>query len=340
MREPPVWWGRAGWLAAMLAPAAALYGAVAARRLATKGQRVAAPVVCIGNPTVGGAGKTPLALAVMRMLADAGERPVILTRGYGGKLAGPLRVDPTAHRAADVGDEPLLLARAVSTIVARDRVAGAQAACALGASVIVMDDGFQNPSLAKDFAVLVVDARRGVGNGHVIPAGPLRAPLAAQLALADALVIVGDGSGAVAIEEAARTLGIPVLTAALVPDQDAVAALSDRRVLAFAGIGDPEKFFLTLRDAGVVIAAQHAFADHHRYTRTEARDLCAKADREGLLLVTTEKDVARMERNPELAELAKRSHALPVTLALIQEPMFRALMMETIARARTTAMSV
>src|SRR5215472_8768908 len=184
MREPSFWWGEASLASAMLAPLAAIYGAVAQARLARRGRRAAAPVVCIGNFTVGGAGKTPTALAVPRMLAAAGERPVFLSRGYGGTLAGPVLVEPTRHRAQDVGDEPLLLARTAPTIVARDRVKGASIAA--GASVIVMDDGFHNPSLAKDFAVLVVDARRGIGNGRVIPAGPLRAPLDAQLARARA----------------------------------------------------------------------------------------------------------------------------------------------------------
>jgi tetraacyldisaccharide 4'-kinase len=179
MREPPFWWRPAGLEAKLLAPVAAIYGAVAARRLARKGRRAGAPVVCIGNPTVGGAGKTPLALAVARMLAAAREQPVFLSRGYGGRLAGPLKVDPQRHRSAEVGDEPLLLARVAPTIVAHDRVRGAEAALAAGARVIVMDDGFQNPSLLKDVAVLVVDARRGIG-----------------LAMANALASAGAGESA------------------------------------------------------------------------------------------------------------------------------------------------
>lgn len=332
MREPPFWWRDAGLGAALLAPVAQVYGAVAAMRMARKGRRAGVPVVCIGNPTVGGAGKTPLALATVQMLAAAGERPALLSRGYGGSLAGPLRVDPARHRAAEVGDEPLLLARAAPTIVARDRVKGAAAALASGASVIVMDDGFQNPSLAKDFCVLVVDARRGVGNGRVIPAGPLRAPLAAQLARADALIVIGEGRGAAAVE---RMRGaVPMFAARLAPDRDFVAALGGGRVLAFAGIGDPEKFFATLAAAGITVASRRPFADHHRYTRREAQALCEEADRDGLVLVTTEKDAARLERDPEVSELLSRAHALPVTLVLDDEPAFKTLMMERIAPAR------
>ena len=205
------------------------------------------PVVCIGNPTVGGAGKTPAALTVARMLAADGETPVFLTRGYGGRLAGPVRVDPLQHRAADVGDEPLLLARAHATVVARDRVARARRRRWRRApSVIVMDDGFQNPSLAKDFSVLVVDGRRGIGNGRTIPAGPLRAPLGAQLDRAQALIVVGEGAAASVMDEA-RKRALPVFGARLAPDAAFIASLAGKRVLAFAGIGDPEKFFATLR---------------------------------------------------------------------------------------------
>src|SRR5947209_14330597 len=265
MREPAFWWGEGSFASALLAPLAALYGAVAQWRLGRGGERAGAPVVCVGNLTVGGAGKTPTALALARMLAAAGERPMFLTRGYGGALAGPLLVDPARHRAREVGDEPLLLARTAPTIVARDRVKGA--GIAGDASVIVMDDGFHNPSLVKDFSVLVVDARRGIGNGRVIPAGPLRAPLDAQLTRAHALVVVGTSSRAAAVAAAARARDIPVLQARLRPDAAFIAGLGGARVLAFAGIGDPEKFFATLADAGVALAARRSFPDHHRYTR-------------------------------------------------------------------------
>jgi tetraacyldisaccharide 4'-kinase len=333
MHEPPFWWQPAGVAAALLAPIAVTYGAVAARRLVRKGAYAGAPVVCIGNPTVGGAGKTPAALTVARLLQDAGERPVFLTRGYGGRLAGPVRVEPSQHSAADVGDEPLLLARRAPTIAARDRVLGAGAALAAGGSIIVMDDGFQNPSLAKDFSALVVDGRRGIGNGRIIPAGPLRAPLAAQLDRAQALIVVGaralDG-----VEAEARARTIPVFGARLVPDADFIRSIGGR-VLAFAGIGDPDKFFATLRDAGIAVAAVHRFPDHHRYSRAHARALMEQSERDGLSLVTTEKDAARLRGDPEVADLAARARALPVTLVFDDDAGFKKLLLERIAAARS-----
>ncbi|HUI96342.1 MAG TPA: tetraacyldisaccharide 4'-kinase [Xanthobacteraceae bacterium] len=320
MREPAFWWREAGLLARLLAPLGAMYGAVAAIRMWRKGRRARVPVVCIGNLTLGGSGKTPAAIALARMLQAAGHSPAFLTRGYGGRLAGPVLVAPT-HTAAEVGDEPLLLARIAPTIVARDRVAGAAAAEKAGADIIVMDDGFQNPSLTKDTAVLVIDGTRGIGNGKVFPAGPLRAPLAAQIAAAGRnvrfpiLLIVGEpGASARAVLHAWRRL--PSATGSLVPDPAAVAALAGRRVLAFAGIGDPEKFFATLRAAGVAIEETRSFADHHAFTAAEAGELVARADAARLTLVTTEKDHARMSGNATLATLAARAMTLPVVLAI------------------------
>ena len=333
MREPGFWWGEGSLASALLAPLAALYGAVAQWRLGRGGRRAAAPVVCVGNLTVGGAGKTPTALALARMLAAAGERPMFLTRGYGGALAGPLLVDPARHRAREVGDEPLLLARTAPTIVARDRVKGA--GIAGDASVIVMDDGFHNPSLVKDFSVLVVDGRRGTGNGRVIPAGPLRAPLEAQLARAHALIVVGGLRRAADIAERARAANIPVLQARLRPDVDVIAWLRGRQVLAFAGIADPKKFFATLAEAGVVLAAARSFPDHHRYTRAEAVALCDDAARAGLVLMTTEKDLARLSGEDQLKELAARVKALPVTLAFEDEEAMKSLLLERLAQAGT-----
>jgi tetraacyldisaccharide 4'-kinase len=266
------------------------------------------------------------------MLAVAGERPVFLSRGYGGALVGPVVVDLSRHRAREVGDEPLLLACVAPTIVARNRVMGA--GFAAGASVIVMDDGFHNPSLAKDFSVLVVDARRGIGNGQVIPAGPLRAPVDVQLTRAQALVVVGASSRALAIAETARTRNIPILQAYLRADTGFIAELAGRRVLAFAGIGDPEKFFATLAEAGIALAGTRSFADHHRYTPAEAEALCNEAERDGLVLVTTEKDLARLTGEDQLKQLAGRAKALPVTLAFEDEELFKSLLLEKVAAAR------
>jgi tetraacyldisaccharide 4'-kinase len=326
MREPAFWWREPGPMARLLTPLARLYGAVATQRMMRHGQSARARVVCIGNLTVGGAGKTPTAIAVARLLQDMGAKPAFLTRGYGGRLAGPVTVAPT-HSAAEVGDEPLLLARVATTIVARDRVAGAAAAVAAGADTIVMDDGFQNPSLHKDLSLLVLDGRRGIGNRNLIPAGPLRAPLMPQLMRAQALLVVGDaGPSAQVAIDAARAHGRKVITGRLVPDGAAVAALKARPVLAFAGIGDPDKFFATLRDAGIAVAATRRFADHHRLRAAEAAHLIARADAAQLALVTTEKDLARMAGDETLAALARLATALPITLAFDDIPEARRLL--------------
>lgn len=322
MREPAFWWRRAGWRSGLLSPVAAVYGVVAAVRLGRAGNSAGVPVVCIGNLTVGGAGKTPTAILVAQWLAAAGRQPFLLSRGYGGALAGPVRVDPTRHTAQDVGDEPLLLARAAPTIVARDRIAGAEAARAAGAGSIVMDDGFQNPALEKNLSILVVDGRRGIGNGKVFPAGPLRAPLAAQLARAHAVLLIGEGPGADSIGGAARLRGLPVFHGRLEPDPVTLAALRGKPVLAFAGIADPGKFFATLRDAGIEVRAERAFPDHHRFRRGEALALAKQAEGERLALVTTEKDLARLGGQVELAPLAL-ARALPVTLAVTAERVLR-----------------
>src|SRR5436190_10212179 len=248
---------------------------------------------------------------------------MFLTRGYGGALAGPIEVQ-TGHTSRDVGDEALILARLAPTIVARDRVAGAQAAVARGAGVIVMDDGFQNPALAKDFSLIVLDGEQGIGNGRVFPAGPLRASLDAQLAKASALLAVGTVSLATRdVLVRARAANIPVLTGQLVPDPQALAALRGKKVLAYAGIGQPDKFFATLRANGVAVSLTRGFPDHHAFTAADANALRAAATAEKLTLVTTEKDIARMRGDDALAALAKASAVLPVTMAFDDEAALR-----------------
>jgi tetraacyldisaccharide 4'-kinase len=299
----------------------------------TPGASAGVPVICVGNLTVGGAGKTPTALAVAHQLLQIRERPFFLSRGYGGRLSGPVRVDPSFHRAADVGDEPLLLARLAPTIVAHDRVAGARMARTVGASVIVMDDGFQNPSLKKDLSIIAVDGTRGIGNGRILPAGPLRAPLDVQIKQARAIIVVGGADGGTGIEGLARRYNVAVLHGRLEPNRASLAALGGQKVLAFAGIGNPDKFFATLGEAGVTVAERESFRDHHRYTAAEAETLIRRADTAGLVLMTTEKDHVRLAGDPVLAKLAARATALPVRLVVDEQDQFRQLVLGAVKPA-------
>jgi tetraacyldisaccharide 4'-kinase len=305
MREPAFWHRPSSLSALLLSPLGALYGVVAARRLARDGFEAGIPVLCVGNYHVGGAGKTPTVLALTKLLRDVGETPIVLSRGYGGRLRGPIKVDPDRHAAADIGDEPLMLARTVAVVVARDRIAGLALAKSQGASVILMDDGFQNPAIAKDTSLIVIDGARGLGNGHVFPAGPLRAPLLPQLARTDALIVVGDGSAAKPVAAAIAARGRLVLSAHLRADDGSVASLRGKRVLAFAGIGDPNRFFGTLRGSGVEVVQERAFPDHHPFSESEIETLIADAKRDRLTLVTTEKDLARLRTAEELPGRAK-----------------------------------
>ncbi len=332
MREPGFWWRKAGLQSALLAPVAAGYGAIAARRMTRNGARAGVPVLCVGNFTLGGAGKTPTVMTIAEMLADAGEKPFCLSHGYGGSVAGPKLVDAHQDTANTVGDEALLLARAAPTIVSRDRVAGARLALTRGASVIIMDDGLQNPSLQKEFTLAVIDGQRGVGNACVFPAGPLRAPLAAQLARIDALLVMGEIDRARDVISLAEKRGLPVLHGHLAPDHGAATELRGRKVLAFAGIGDPEKFFATAVEAGIAVTKRRTFPDHHRFTAEEAAALEMEADSEGLALLTTEKDRARMTGDAALHALATQVHVLPVTLKLDESEKLQALARQALRR--------
>jgi tetraacyldisaccharide 4'-kinase len=315
MREPDFWWQKPGIASWLLSPFALIYGAVAGSRMRRAGFRAGIPVICVGNFTLGGTGKTPSAIAIANLLAAKGQKPFFLTRGYGGQLRGPIRVDPSLHRASDVGDEPLLLARHMPTIVARDRAAGAAFAQAAGATVIVMDAGLQNPSLHKDLSIAVVDARRGLGNGYVFPAGPLRAPLVAQLAQVQAMLMVGEGTGAAPLADLGRARGLPILRARLEPARDTLKAIGALPVFAFAGIGDPEKFFMTLAAAGITPTIREAFSDHHPYSEQDAQRILARCEADNLVPVTTEKDLARLSgQDGARGQLATAATAIPVTL--------------------------
>jgi tetraacyldisaccharide 4'-kinase len=334
MREPAFWYRPSSLTSRLLMPLGAIYGAVVARRLAREGFDAGIPVLCVGNYHVGGAGKTPAVLALVNLLRDAGEAPIVLSRGYGGKLHGPIQVDPERHSAGDVGDEPLMMAQRVAVVVARDRIEGVALARAQGASVIVMDDGFQNPAIVKDASLIVIDGDRGLGNARVFPAGPLRAPLPPQLARTDALVIVGDGIGADAVAAAIAAQGGLVLRAHLKPNESCVAAWRGRRVLAFAGIGDPGRFFRTLRASGVDVVTAKAFADHHPFSESEIEALAAAATRDGLTLVTTEKDLARLRSGGKLVPLARDIAPFAVTLQFDDEPKLLRFVTDRLFKAR------
>ena len=307
----PEFWRKDGALPALLSPLGALYGAtVRAKQRSATPFRPKARVLCVGNLTAGGSGKTPIAIACARMLIACGVKPMFLSRGYGGKLQGPILVDAAQHRAADVGDEPLLLAAHAPAIVARDRAEGAQLADQRGADVIVMDDGFQNFQIAKDISILVVDGETGFGNGRLIPAGPLREPVVQGLARADAVIVVGDGNPLLA------GFAGPVGRAQLVPT--APEALTQHRVIAFAGIGRPEKFFATLTAMGVKVTLTRSFTDHHRFTAVEIASLRHAADTAAALLVTTEKDYVRLDPESRRGIIAVPVHAAFTESAVIE----------------------
>ena len=312
----PFWWYRSkGALAAALAPLGRVYGGRAEARFARdEAYRSRLPVICIGNFTAGGGGKTPTAIAVAALLKELGQKPAFLTRGYGGTSQGPVPVKK-GQSAEEVGDEPLLLAETAPTFVSADRAAGAKAIEASDASVIVMDDGFQNPSLAKDLSLVVVDAGSGIGNGLVMPAGPLRAPLAAQMARADALIMIGDGEKATRLAEAFAASSKPVLKARMVPRQDR-RWLSVLPIIGFAGIARPEKFFATLRDNGARLIDARAYPDHYRYSERQARSLLKEATDYNAMLVTTEKDWVRLPDDPESAAGELKHRSRPFLIAI------------------------
>ncbi|HRK24313.1 MAG TPA: tetraacyldisaccharide 4'-kinase [Beijerinckiaceae bacterium] len=317
MKAPTFWWDRTpGAIARLLMPFGWLYGTITTIRMKRAGYRAPVPVLCIGNFTAGGAGKTPTTIALAEAMAAGGEFPVILTRGYGGTARGVTVVVPAIHDARTVGDEALLLARIAPTVVASDRVAGAEAAARAGASVILMDDGLQNPSLAKDVSIAVVDGAVGFGNGLCLPAGPLRAPVEQQAPLVDALVAIGMGHGLTQAVAAGSVSGRPVFRAELGVSDAVAEQFAGKRVLAFAGIGRPEKFFDTLMSLYVKIEIARPFGDHHAYSDAEAEELMATAAARGLALVTTSKDHVRLAGSPALERLKAATEPLPVQLTL------------------------
>lgn len=307
-----------------LAPVGALYGALAARRMARPGARVAAKVVTIGNFVAGGAGKTPCALALARLIGADGL--AFLARGYGGRAgAGPLRV--AAPDATLYGDEPVLLSETAPTYVGADRVSAARHAIADGARVLVLDDGLQSRRVEPDLALAVVDGATGAGNGLCLPAGPLRAPLSDQLRHVDALIVVGAGAAGDRVVAAAR---VPVFRGRLEPRASA-CTLAGKKVVAVAGLGRPEKFFATLEEIGADIVGRHAFADHRRYTRREAETIAREAAAAGATVVTTRKDFVRWP------EGAARPFVVEVDLAFEEEAAVRDFVMRRLSAGRARA---
>ncbi|MFO1124879.1 MAG: tetraacyldisaccharide 4'-kinase [Methylocystis sp.] len=319
----PGFWRDDGVPARLLSPLGALYGAISRKRLARIAPRGVLPAIVVGGLTAGGDGKTPLAIALAQRLTSAGERPALLTRGYGRKRSktSPFAVDVNRHRADDVGDEALLLARVAPTIIGADRIAAAALAQRLGATVVILDDGFHSRRLTPDLTLIAIDSDYGAGNGRCMPAGPLRAPLDAQLAAADMLVVIGDGARG---RDIAALADKPIVAARVAPDPDAAAAIGGARVVAFAGIARPEKFFDMLEKCGAEVAARLSFDDHRRFTERDYATLSNLRQAHGARLVTTEKDAARM--GDRLATLG--IEMLPVTMVFDDDAVLDAALCE------------
>ncbi|WP_115732582.1 tetraacyldisaccharide 4'-kinase [Aminobacter aminovorans] len=308
---PPFWWEKPDWRAYALYPVSALYALVAGRRMkAARREKIDAPVLCVGNFTVGGTGKTPVAIALARQAKRMQLVPGFLSRGHGGSFSEPHIVDPHHDSAKHVGDEPLLLAEHALVAVSANRAAGARMLIERGCNFLIMDDGFQSARIHIDYALIVVDARYGLGNGHVIPGGPMRARLIDQLRFADAVLKMGEGERADAVVRRAARAGKPVFSALARPRGK--KAFAGRRFLAFAGIGHPEKFFATLAKAGATVVLAHPFADHHFYLPDELEDLVTAARAGELELVTTSKDAARLRHGAASPEFLENLNVLEI----------------------------
>jgi tetraacyldisaccharide 4'-kinase len=317
--SPPFWWEKPDWRAFALSPLSFTYGFVASRRMHTaKREKIAAPVLCVGNFTVGGTGKTPVAIALARQARRMQLKPGILSRGHGGGFSSPHLVDPSHDSAKHVGDEPLLLAEHAPVAVTPNRAAGAQLLIDRhGCDFLIMDDGFQSARIHIDYALVVVDARYGLGNGRVIPAGPLRARVVDQLVYTSSLLKMGEGTAADRVIRQAARAGKPIYEARTRPRGR--KAFAGKRFLAFAGIGHPDKFFDTVTGTGAVVVLSRAFPDHHVYGEDELAELLKTARDNEIRLITTAKDAARLRHGAASAEFLEMLDILEIDAVFEQD---------------------
>lgn len=339
--DEPDWWypepnrRESAW-PGLLSPVSRIVAAVARKRLSRVAGYVShLPVICVGNLTVGGTGKTPMTRVIAELLMSRGERPVVLSRGYGGRLSGPVAVDPAHHQARDVGDEPLLLARWVPVVISKDRRQGARfiERMAIAPTVILMDDGLQNPELKQDLSIALVDARRGLGNGRVLPAGPLRADIADQAPRIGVIVVTGETDPmrtTPGLDHLRHEVGGAAVLASRVVTEGDTHWLYDEPVIAYAGIANPGRFFALLKSRHAKVLEEVSFPDHKPFTARDAKSLLERAKSRSATLVTTEKDLARLAntRGP-LADLAAASRTVPIAITL---PEFDRVRLETLLR--------
>jgi tetraacyldisaccharide 4'-kinase len=338
-KAPDFWWEKPGWKAGALLPLSLLYGAISAKRMSRMDRpTVSIPVICIGNFTVGGAGKTPAAIALARAAKKMGLKPGFLSRGYGGSIKSATLVDPALHDSFKVGDEPLLLAREGMAVIARKRIEGARLLEKLGADLIIMDDGFQSAQLTIDLSLIVVDSNRSVGNGQVIPSGPLRVALPLQLKQTDMILKVGKGKEIAPLLRHASKIGKRFLLAEIKPHKH--AQLIGQKLVAFAGIGDPEKFYRTLRSLNLNVVETVSFPDHHMFSEVDANALLSSAREKGALLVTTAKDAVRLnERTGAAKQLAKQCHVLEIDMVFDDPTSVKALIDTALEKCRARCLT-